>query len=305
MKRAYVVLICLFFASPRSIAGTMCDAYRESSPDLYKEVCGNEATASRPTGAQSSFSDSLNLNAASIPTGPTSYGAEGLYSFIKTNSSVSTTNFGLVKGFKRYGLGFISGGGNSFYDNDLLRRQYQSPELKDFTPYESPKSTQPNLNFSTAINLFDFAPGVNFNLGATVRYLNSTDTWGGGPSLLFESPYLSIGAGIIQLQIASNLPNTNFTSTLAILKLLFIELEYNRLDALDTFNLGAVEIGTVSLRFRRFILSAAQRRSKYELSGTVTQNFYSIQYLLLGNLSLGFMDNYIPGCRTVGMQIFL
>ncbi len=307
LRHMAFVFALLGLARPSALqASATCDYYRGVSKALYDAFCGGggEGKPSRPQGTQSSMSESLNLSAASLPTGPTAFGIESLYSVIKNSPTQNVLGVGLVKGFKRRGAGLSIGGGNSFYDNDLLRRQYSGSELRTFQPYEEPKGKFMNLNLGAAVNVYQMTKTISLNVGGSLRYHKGTDTWGGGPSLLINSPFFSLGTGFTKAKIASDLPRVVFISSLASLRLFILELEYNRLDSRDSFHLGPVHIFTLSLKLGRIILTAAQRRSKYLLESYVVQRHYAAQLLLSSHFAISYMDNYIPGARTAGLQLY-
>jgi hypothetical protein len=279
-------------------AGSLCDYYRSStSKTFYNHIC-SPYNSTKPAGAQNTLSDALKINTSSIPTGPTGYGVEALYSILKRNPTPDNLRFGLVRGFNRAGAALSLGSGDTFYENDILRRQYHEPNLENFEFYN------PSLNIGAAATLVQFTKGVQLKLGLSAHYVDSTESWGGGTSILFETPWISVGTGISRLRVADDIPRINFISSLARLRLFLLELEYNRLDSQDTFDLGPVQIVTASLRMRAAIATFARRHSRYARFGKVFQNYYAFQYLFNDNLSLGYINNYVPGAHTFALQFF-
>lgn len=282
-------------------AETMCEYYKKILPGFKCVQSSRNSTDS----STSSLAESTNLNAASVATEPTGLGIEALYSFLQKDASHNSTTFGIAKGFKRRGAGLSVGGGNSFYENDIVRRRFNTPKLTNFKPYEAPKGKVMNVNLAVGFAIWRPKPTVRLNLGLSLRYLKSTDTWGAGPSFLFTTPFLGFGTGIVRLKVASDLPRINFVSSLVRARLIFLDLEYNRLDSLDKFNLGPVHIFTASLKVRRVILTAAQRQSRYYFHSMVRQYHYAFQYLLSSRISFSYMHNFIPGAHTLGIQAYL
>lgn len=282
-------------------AETACEYYRRLIPGFK---CNSGGANNTTSGTQSSISASAKVNPSSLATEPTGLGVEGLYSVIKGDSSLSYPNFGLVKGFQRKGAGLALGSSHNFYDNDLLRRRYATPDLYDFSTYEPVKGKFFDFTFAAALTLWQPDPNVKLNVGLSATYLYVPNTWGPGVSVLLSTPWLGIGTGVTRLKIATDLPYYNFVSSLVRLKLVFLDLEYNRLESSDAFNLGPIHIFTASLKLENWIFTAAQRQSRFFYAGYVHQYHYAIQYLLTNFLSLSYLNNMIPGCHTVGAQIY-
>src|SRR4051812_5970598 len=66
---------------------SLCEYYRKHLPNTYKLSCTNGSSSSKPAGATSTFSSAFNLNTASLPTEPSSYGLETLGNFITNPGS--------------------------------------------------------------------------------------------------------------------------------------------------------------------------------------------------------------------------
>lgn len=293
--------VALLGASPLAQAESACEYYRRLIPGFK---CNSGGAASTTSGTQSSISASAKINPSSLATEPTGLGVEGLYSVIKGDPSLSYPNFGLVKGFQRKGAGLALGSSHNFYDNDLLRRRFATPDLYDFTTYEPVRGKFSDFSFAVAYTLWQPDPNIKLNIGLSATYLHVPNTWGPGVSVLLSTPWLGIGTGVTRLKIATNFPSIDFFSSLIRLKLVFLDLEYNRLESSDSFNLGPVHIFTVSLKLQNLILTAAQRQTNFYFHGYVTQYHYAVQYLLTNFLSLSYLNNMIPGCHTVGAQIY-
>jgi hypothetical protein len=288
-----------------SLAGDICDYYQKNNPALYKNICGGGTRKTRPTGSQSSFSESFSMNSATLSTEPSSYGLESIYTFSKSDMSKSQSNFGIVKGFKKLGAGFSTNQSNTFYNNDLIRRRYLGPLVDNFEPYEDALSKRPNLNLASAVKLLELGDFGVLKLGGALKFNRFTNTWGGGPALLMGTPWVSIGAGFTREKIAILPPRINFFTALVSLRISFLELEYNQLSSNDSFKLGPVHIFTSALRFRGLTLTAAIRQANFYGLGKVQQRHYAIQYLFGKRFSVGYLNNYIPGNHSLGLQAFL
>jgi len=303
-KRCLITAGALALLPSMARAGTICDYYQNLDSGMYKSFCGG-GSASRPSGAQTSLASSLSISPAALATGPTSYGLEGVYSAIKKFPAQETISYGVVKGFKRKGAGLSVSGGNTFYDNDLIRRYHSTPELETFDSYEKPRGKFVNLTLGAAVSVYEPSPGWALKLGGAIRYGKMTGTWGGGPSALIETPFLRVGTGLMHTKISSQLPYVQLISSLASIRFLFFEFEYNRLDSHDPFHLGPVHIYTGSFRYRGLILTGAVKRSEFEQFGKVRQTHFAIQYLVGNNFGISYLNNFIPGCHSLGLQLFL
>jgi hypothetical protein len=286
-------------------ASAICDYYKRSNPDLYKIVCANGSASTKPAGANSTFSDSFNISAASLPTEPSSYGLETIGNFIRNDSNARSPTFSLIKGFHKFGTGLSTSGNNTFYGNDMVQRLYGPSSVQTFEVAEEAKGSLINLNLGTSILLLEPKNGPKLTLGTSVRYNKITDTWGGGPALLLSWTHLSLGAGYTRERVSSFLPRSTFTTLLVSTRLSFIELEYSRLLDLTNNGLSPIHIYSASASIRRLTLTAAIRELNYVSEGYVFQTHFAFQYVFSKHFSAGFLFNYIPGANSIGTQIFL
>lgn len=301
--RLVVFFLCLADAGAAR-ADALCDYYRKNSPSMYKILCGGGSSSSKPAGASSTFSSAFNLSSASLPTEPSSYGLEILGHRIRENGEWSPT-FSLVKGFQKFGTGISTGGNNTFYGDDVVQRLNGSPDITTFDPPEKPRGTFTNLNIGTAFSLLKPKSGPQVRVGLSARYNRVTNSWGGGPALLFNWTNLTLGAGFTQERISNGLPRIRFISYQASARLWIFEFQYDLLTD-DQPGLRPVQIGTVTTRIRNLVLTAAARKLNYvQAGGGVTQQHYAIQYLFSKHVSAGLLWNYIPGTTSVGFQYFL
>ena len=146
-------LYVLLFAFLASIA--QADTYCDSVAKYFPEACSSGALATKPAGANSTFSEGFNISAASLPTEPSSYGLETLITQIRqTDGSVGPT-FSLIKGFHRFGTGISTGSNNTFYGDDVVERLNGPSDVTALKPSETPKGSanifcHSNLNARTA-----------------------------------------------------------------------------------------------------------------------------------------------------------
>jgi hypothetical protein len=294
-------------------AGPLCDYYRENSPHLYKVTCTNGSSSTKPAGATSTFTSAFNLNTASLPTEPSSYGLETLATFVTplgtTEQLVWTPTFAIIKGFHKFGTGISTSSNNTFYGNDILQRLYSTPNLETFTPIETQRGKLMNLNLGTSFLAYKPSVGPKLQLGLTARYNKTSDTWGGGPGVLFIWKSISIGGGFTREKISNNLDAMIFTSLMISARAFIFELEYTLLDTINhdpkLTDLSAIQILSLTTAFNRFTLTVAGRSLNYLSSGFVIQPHYSIQFLFSKNLSGGLLFNHIPGTTSIGLQIYL
>ena len=294
--------------APRAEASILCDYYRQSEPQLYKVVCANGSSSStKPAGANSTFSDSFNLNSASLPTEPSSYGLETLLSMLRGGNHRVSPTFSVIKGFHKFGTGISTSGNNTFFGNDIVQRAFGHSNVDSFEPHEPAKGQLINLNLGTSVSLIEAKQGASpsLRMGISARYNKTTDTWGGGAGLLLSWSHLTLGAGYSRETVSNFIPRVTFTSLTASTRLSIFEFEYTRLDSAEGLVLNPVHILAVTASIRKFTLTAATRKLDYLLEGTVIQNHFGVQYLFSKALSFGLLYNYIPGATTLGTQFYL
>lgn len=289
----------------RAHASEPCNHFRTHSPALYDIYCKNGSSSSKPAGASSTFSSSFNINTASLPNEKSNYGLESIGSFVEENESEYGTQFALIKGFSKFGAGISTGSANIFYGNDVYRRLNQGPNLDDFDDPEPVRGKITNLNVGTSFSLLRFGKSAKLSLGTTARYNKITNTWGGGPALLFTSRYLTFGTGFTRERVSNTLPRVSFYSYTVSTRILMFEIQYDQLRDSLGLNLDPIHIGTLTFPLKRLILSGAVRRLNYVNYGHITQYHFAAQFLLSRRFSLGLLHNFIPGTNSVGLQIFL
>jgi hypothetical protein len=304
VSASFAFLIAAFLTVENAQADGLCSFYRKNAPEIYKALCSKGPVNSKPAGANSSFSDSFNLNSGALPTQPSSYGLEVLTSFLP-ESTEKKTNFAIVKGFKKFGAGVSTSGNNTFYGNDLAQRMVGTPELLTFHPHEESRGKLTNLNLGTALQLYQAKSGPTVRLGLSARYNKVSDTWGGGPALLLSWTKFTLGAGFTKETVSNVIPEQTFGSYLLSYRLWIFEFEYNLLAAGADYGLNPIHILTTTLSIRRLLLTFAVRRLNYLEWGEVTQRHFAIQYLFSQHFSAGFLMNYIPGSATLGVQIYM
>jgi|GEM_PF-3866162 len=281
----------------------ICSYYRRSSPLLYKNLCANGKSSSRPAGAASTLSSSFNLNAASLPSEPSSYGVETIVSRIRGSDGRIDADVGLVKGFSKFGAGLSTASANTFYGDNVLSRLANERQALAFESPEPARGKFSNLNLGTAIKLYDNKKGAGLRLGLSGRYNRITNSWGGGPALLASYEALSLGVGYSRERVSNFLEPVQFMTYQASVKLWVLEFEGLWLTN-SVPNLDPIPVGTVTARISRLMVSAAIRRLSTQDGIASNQTHYAVQYLFSKYLSLGAMFNYIPGANSLGVQIY-
>ncbi len=276
---------------------------------MYKLVCNTGKSSTKPAGASSTFSSAFNLTSASLPSEPSSYGIEFLGNQLRDPGTGTSPTFALVRGFSKFGTGISTGSNNTFYGDDVLQREFGTPELLSFEEIEVPRSEMPNVNVGTSFRLFRFSPSVSMKLGTSVRHNKITASWGGGPAFALTSPYLTLGAAFTRERISNVLPPIVFSSYQVSARYSIFEIEYNQLRNDSAFNQSPVHIYTLTTTIRKLMLTVAQRNLDYrEPSGSriqVDQVHFAAQYLFTPNFSAGILINHIPGATSLGVQLYL
>jgi hypothetical protein len=314
-KLFFCALFFGFLTSAAQAAG-VCDEYRKSSPTLYaiycKEGSSGGGESAKPAGANSTFSDGFNISSASLPTEPSSYGIESIGSVLRSGQGGVGTTFSLIKGFHRFGSGISTGGNNGFYGDDVVERLAGPSDVTSFKPAEAQKGYLTNLNLGTSVELVSFQDGPSLKAGGSLRYNETTNTWGGGPAVFLSLGSWSFGAGYTEETISNNLNRVLFTTYFVSTRISNFELEYTYITDSVTPSLEPIQIFTVTATYGRFIFLAAIRHLNYltletnaNLNGDLVQEHFSVQFLISTHFSLGYLYNYIPGANSLGLQVFL
>lgn len=301
--RSFVFSLLFSFSIVTSAYADICDYYRKIGSWLYESVCKDGSVRTKPAGAASTFSSSFNLNTASLPSEPSSYGLETILSRIRGGNGHIEPNFGLVKGFNKFGAGLSTGSTNTFYGDSVLQRRANQSTTQSFEPLETDRGKLTSLNFGTALRLLGRSPGLSLRLGLSGRYNNTTNTWGGGPGLMFGWSIVSFGFGFTRERVSNFLPRTSFRTYQASVRFSVFEIEGIVLTN-DVGGLRPIPILTTTARVGRLMLTAAARRMTVQNGTSDTQFHYAAQYLFSKRFSLGAMFNYIPGTNSLGLQVF-
>lgn len=302
-----LIFLSAFLGATASHAD-ICRYYRKHSPDLYRIICKTKSSGSRPAGAASTISSSFNLNSAALPMEPSSYGVEWIGSRIRNNTEpgakIYEQNFGLVKGFNKFGAGVSTASANTFYGDSVIYRIIDQPRQKNFEPLEERKGKYTNLNLGTAFDLTPKNATVSIQLGLSGRYNQTTDTWGGGPALMTNFGFLSLGIGATREKVSNFLDRVQFITYQANLKFWRFELE----GCLLTNNypgLRPIPITTLTFRSGRVVATAALRRVQTISNYGESQPHFAFQVLFSKYISAGFLYNYVPGATSLGLQFYL
>jgi hypothetical protein len=302
-------IICFFvfiFLFTEQAEAGVCDLYRDKAPTLYKLYCQDGSGGTKPAGANSTFTDSFNINTASLPTEPSSYGLEVLGSYLRSDIGTRSPTFSLIKGYHRFGTGISTGSNNTFYGDDVIQRATGGSDVTSFQPAEPAKGHFINLNVGTSVLIFKSQDFGQVHLGLSLRYNNISDTWGWGPGVMYSLGILTLGTGFTRETISNLIPTVTFSHFLASVRLSIFEFEYTVLADNSQYQLPPIQIETLSINLGHVLISAAVRQAYYQtLHATVSQPHFGIQWMVSKHFSVGALYNYIPGANTLGLQYFL
>lgn len=297
------------FTSPLSYAGSVCDYYRSNAPHMYRLVCNTGKSSTKPAGASSTFSSAFNMTPTALPTEPSSYGLEGIGSFLREPGTGNDYTFALVRGFSKFGTGISTGSNNTFYGDDVIQREQGYAELLTFDSVERARTNRSNLNIGTSFRLFEMFDMFTVKLGTSVRHNQITASWGGGPALAIASPYLTVGAAFTREKVSNLIPAVIFRSYQVSVRYWVFEFEYNQLQNDTQFNQSPIHIFTLTTTIKLLTLTAAQRGFDLRLDDQTRipskQSHFAVQYLFSNHFSAGLLYNYIPGATSVGIQFYL
>lgn len=279
--------------------------------------CSNESYSTVSGGAYPLFSETFNLNPASIPVVKTPIGVEAIVS-VPTQASVESQvdyNFALIKGFERIGAAIASNSDRTFYTYNLVQSLYGSDEKAITDQNIIDNSIAPNLNIGSALGIpmGEIEKYVSPSIGGAIRFNQLTKKWDNSLGLSINSKYLSIGISSTNHEPSGYYPGSTLVTYSLGLKISYFHIEYSILSyeiqtlGLYSYNIYTepVNIITASFRYKKLMFTGAQRSFTNFEGKRITQLLISAQYLVYKNLSLAYLYNYIPGSQSLGIQFFL
>ncbi len=293
------------FAPSSAYAESACEQYAREAPQTYKVVCGKRADATKPPGAASTYSSAFNISPAAIPTSPSPYGLEVIGSVLRSSPNEFGPTFAFIKGYRRFGTGISTSRNNTFYGNDIVQRAYGTPSVVSLKSPEAQRGKAIDLNLGTSFSLFSIPKGPSPKLGLSLRYNNTTNTWGGGPGLMVNWGRITLGAGFTREKVSNYLSPVVFYALIASTRISIFEIEYNLLKNQGGLSLNPVHILSLSTTIYNFVITGAVRTLQFTNYGQTVQHHAAIQYLMTRNIHVGALYNFIPGATSLGLQFFL
>lgn len=289
MPRLIIVIAFTFAAllqSQDARASALCDIYKEWFPSWYDGYCrGRNASSESPknemrsAGSSSSEGTSINSNPSGLPTEQTSYGLEGIGSFIRSNPVSLGSQFSLIKGFQKLGT---------------------------FKTRETSQGKITDVGFGTSFEIARSKKGIPYalKLGLSARYNKLTGTVGGGGGLTCDLGLLTFGAGIAREKLSNYLERTWLLSADIGLHFFIFDLNYQVLKNSGAVELQPVHIWSLTAKIGRFMITGAERHLNYFSTGDVVQHHAALQIHVSKQVSIGLLYNYIPGATSGGLQYY-
>lgn len=285
--------------------------------ELYVEFCPNYQRQVQSGGSYPSFSDTFNVNPASIPTTETPLGVEGIVT-TGGDRSKATTNFTLIKGFDRAGFGIANNSDKTLYTYNILQGLEGTPYQSAVNGYQAANSAMSSLNFGSAIaplpsKLIPFLSSPT--VGANLRYNQLTQKWDLQYGTSINAEYFTVGVSYrnsIGSGSAGNYIATMSTTALtAGTKLGPLDLEYTLLFLktpdptlqVYSFFTKPVKIFTAALNLDSLHFTFAHREAYNVQDFKITTNLFAAQIELTKKLAVAFQHNYIPGSESLSAQL--
>lgn len=225
-------------------------------------------------------------------------------------------NFAFIKGFQRVGTAVSSNSDNTFYSYNLAQGYIGNPYKSAFDKKVAAYSVLPTINVGSAMALLDekLKPIMSPNLGIVARYNKISKAWDYGVGASANSEYVTVGVSSIRTKGEKSLgfPETTTSTASFGLKIMKFNFEYTVLYyrtedptvmSLPIFT-DPVKIVTASLQLKSFIGTAAYRTAKNIMGDQAYLWLLSLQYQFTNHFALSYLSNYIPGTKSVGLQIF-
>ncbi|MGZ6469278.1 MAG: hypothetical protein ACXWQJ_18395, partial [Bdellovibrionota bacterium] len=264
-----------------------------------------------------SFSDTFNVNPASLPVTLTPVGVEAIASTAGSRSG-SNINFALIKGFKAYGFGLANNSDNTFYSYNLVQALKNTSYGNIINNFVAANALRSSINLGAAVAPFR---GKMFNfvsiptLGIDLRYNRLTNNWDPQLGASFNASYFNFGASYTKSARGhgNTVPAMSTTSLTAGAKVGVLAAEYTvfylgtsdpSLASLPLYS-RPTQILTGSLGLSRFHFTAAYRKSYNVNANPVYLTLVAFQIELLKKLSLAFQRNYLPGASSLSLQVLL
>ncbi len=310
--RRFALLLLLFLVLLPPLearADALCDFYKKFMPRTYDTSCkgGGRSVKSNAGSGSATVSDSFNINPSSLPTEPSPYGVEVIFSYARVTPAATGATFALIKGFHKIGTGLSTSSNNTFYGNDIVQRALGTSTYTSYEPAEPATSPLPNLNLGTSVELYKSKAlgGTRTSLGLSGRFNKVTSSFGAGTGFFVSSKYFNLGGGLVNERVSNSFPYVQFYSGSTGVKIMMFELEYTLLKNSGAYDLDPIHIGTLTTSIGSMVITAAARKTSYLSEGEVVQWHYALQYRFTSKITGGFLINQIPGSNSLALQLYL
>lgn len=303
----YAFLGILLFTTQPAIAADLCDIYEEYCPGYVKTVTSG---ASYP-----SFSDTFNVNPASLPTTSTPLGVEAIASTSGSHSA-NTINFTLLKGFTGMGIGVANNSDNTFYSYNLVQALQKTPYKDVINNFLVDNAVSSSINFGAAVAPFSGQILQMISVptfGLNIRYNQLTNNWDPQAGASLNLSFLNLGVSFRKSSRGkmNTVPAMSTSSMTIGTKLGVLAAEYSifymktsdpNLAKLALYS-RPTQILTGTLALLQLRISAAYRKAYNVDANPLTLVLLGAQYHLFSRLSLAVQHNYLPGATSLSAQL--
>lgn len=151
--------------------------------------CNNLAASNTMGGSYPMLFDAINVNPASVPIYRTPLGVEYSHTDGKNN-------FALIKGLENFGGGISAKNSSATFFGPYENYKVAIKQKYGDEAYQ-PRGLDPNLNFSTALNLLPLKE-ISLPLGLGYKFNNDKKIWSPTLGFGFKTRFLNVGASAYQ-----------------------------------------------------------------------------------------------------------
>ncbi|MGE3261590.1 MAG: hypothetical protein AB7K68_07425 [Bacteriovoracia bacterium] len=208
--RAYLLL---FFFSPLAFGAEDCGW----NADKSFWSCDGSFSSASVGGSSSRLGDSVESNPAALPTIPTPFGVEGMYTDRSFPAGKAKFSGSTIKAFEGIGFGIGSWSEGSFAAPDLPSHFLGSSSLEEYKQYEMnpPSSLGLRLGTSVAFPKKLFPKGIRLSVGVSGGKGRTHGDWSPQAGVLLRIFGIGLGYSESYERISTLLPKIT-VSTLAV-----------------------------------------------------------------------------------------
>jgi hypothetical protein len=224
-SRSWILLLASLLLLPAPLAMANC----WNADKTFYHGCADGSSGAIGASAPL-LGETMESNPASLPTQPTPFGIEALFSDRSAPKGERKLSFSTVKGFDGIGFGLGSWSSGTFSAPDLPQHFLGSSFSEEFNTFQSTSSGSPGIRIGTTALLprGPFPPNIRFSLGASAGLGRVKGDWAPQLGALARISLLGIGYSESFERIAHYLPRIRVSIFASGLQLGQFYLGYSR-----------------------------------------------------------------------------